>query len=86
MKEEELYQLHLDFAVGDARVWFRNIPRLTHRYICQRLVDSITSQFRGHELMLFQFNITRISSDTYSVIVNHLAIAMIQITKEVHDE
>lgn len=86
MKEQELYQRHLEFAVGDARVWFRNIPRLTHRFICQRLVDSITSQFRGHELMLFHFELSRIEDRTYEIRVNKSAYVKLLLGKEVHDE
>ena len=86
MTAQELFQRHLDFAVGDARLWFRNMPRLTHQFICQRLVDSITQQFRGHEVILFHFELSRTAEDVYEIRVNQGAYVKLVIGKEVHDE
>ena len=83
MSQEELFQRHLDFAVGDAKIWFRNIPKLTHAYICQRLVDSITSQFRGHEVNLFHFELKQLDAHTYEIRVNHAAYVKLYLGREV---
>lgn len=86
MTTREMFQLHLQSAVGDARLWFCKTPRLTHQYICQRLVDSITNQFRGHEIILFHFELSRIAEDVYEIRVNQGAYVKLVIGKEVHDE
>jgi hypothetical protein len=54
--------------------------------VCQRLVDSITNQFRGHEIMLFQFELHRTGSDVYEIRVNRRAYVKLSIGKEVHDD
>lgn len=86
MNKEELYQRHLDFAVGDAKIWFRNIPRLTHRFVMQRFVDSITNQFRGHEILLYQFHLSQLNGTTYEVRVNETAYLKVYLGREVEDE
>ena len=90
MGQSEIDQKHLEFACGDAMIWFRNIPKLTRSFIFQRLVDSITAQFRGHEIQLRQFEIKEIKQPTrwslFHVTVNHHASMEISFEREVHDE
>lgn len=90
MTAQEIDQRHLEFGVGDAMIWFRNIPKLTSSYVFQRLVDSITNQFRGHERRLWHFEIKQdLGSEggsRFLVTVNHRATLKIQIGREVKDE
>lgn len=82
MTKEEIDQKHLELAVNHTLTWFRNIPTLTHQAVCLRLVDCITSQFRGHELLLTQFELIEISERDYKITVNHTASVRLQIRKD----
>lgn len=82
MNKEDIDQKHLELAVNHALAWFRNIPSLTHQAVCQRLVECITSQFRGYELLLTQFELIEISERSYKITVNHTASVRLQIRKD----
>jgi len=86
MTSSETIQQHLDWAINDARVWFRNIPKLTPDFIQSRIVDSIHRQFVGHELPLTQFELIQLNPNTYTVTVNKTAFATVTIEKEVVSE
>lgn len=86
MNTQELTQRHLDFAVNDAKVWFRNIPKLTPRFIQSKIIDSIFRQFLNQNLPLTQFELIQLNSNTYTVTVNKTAFAEIKIEKEVSND
>lgn len=85
MNQEELEQKHLEYALGDAKIYFRNIPKLTRSYVLDRIVERVTSQFRGHEIPLFQFEAKEIDSRTYQVQVNNRSIVKMNVEREVCD-
>jgi hypothetical protein len=82
----ELIQRHLDFAINDAKIWFRNIPKLTPTFIQSRIVDSIHRQFVSHEIPLTQFELVQLNAKTYTVTVNKTAFAAVEIEKEVSND
>lgn len=86
MNDQERDERHLEFACGDAMNWFRNVPKLTRSFVIQRLVDSVTSQFRGHEVLLWKFEVKELSPRWFQVKVNDRAVASMDIGKEVSDE
>lgn len=83
MTTQEINQRHLDFAINDAQVWFRNIPKLTPDFIQSRIVDSIHRQFVSHEIPLTQFELVQLNPTTYTVTVNKSAFATVEIAREV---
>lgn len=85
MDRQEINQIQLQFAIDEARVWLENMPSLTHHYICQRIVDSITSHYRGHDLILFQLEIKRIKNSAYSITVNRCETVVIEIVRQIHE-
>lgn len=82
----DTYQRHLDLAINEARVWFRNIPKLTPQFIQSRIVDAIHRQFVSHEIPLTQFELVQLNANTYTVTVNKTAFTSIEIEKEVCSE
>lgn len=85
MNSQEADQRHLEYATGDAAIWFRNVPRVTRTYVIQRLIDSITAQFRSQERPLFHFEVRGLDPQTFQVVVNHHAIVKMKLAKEVSD-
>lgn len=83
MTPTENIQRHLDLAINEAQVWFRNIPKLTPQFIQSRIVDSIYRQFVGQEIPLTQFELVQLNSNEYTVTVNKSAFATVKIGKEV---
>ena len=86
MNSPEIYQIQLEFAAIDAQAWFSIMPKLTHHYICQKLVDSVTTQFRGHELILYHFDLARVEDRKYSITINHTTNLLLEIQSEIYEE
>lgn len=85
MNQQEIDQRHLEYGAGDANSWFRNIPKLTRSFVFQRLVDSITAQFRRHEIPLIHFEAKELSPARFELTVNHHATVKIELGREVSD-
>lgn len=86
MNTQDLTQRHLDFAVNDAKVWFRNIPKLNPRFIQSKIIECIFRQFLKESLPLTQFELIQLDAKTYTVTVNKTAFANIKIEKEVSND
>jgi hypothetical protein len=85
MTDQEIDQRHLEYATGDAAIWFRNVPRISRVYVMQRWIDSITARFRNEERHLFHFEVREIDPRTFQAVVNHHAIVKMELAKEVSD-
>ena len=86
MTDKEIQEKLLGQALAEAKLWLVKIPKLDEYSSSQRILDSVVSKFKEHQVRLWNYKLYEVADHEFEVHVNMLDPQTLILKRKEEDE